>query len=437
MDSIGQSLVKMKSYNALEGILAEGKLIKYQAVDVLSMLYRKKSIVMYDTGMGKTYLAAGIIRCLLNQDKNRKFLMIVKHKQLSSTPEKLRRAAGCNVLATAADEASVRKNVLSGEYKKYCVFMITNDCLNNNKVMSELFRSRNDYCAVIIDEAHNLNNSSGSSSAEMLSAICNGVEYCFALTATPIVSDKIQLARLACIVDPSKYKNPKRVANDLTTGRLTLHDDPFFFISRSRKDFGVSVEIHGYVLFVRPQKNQLAASGSDLFQICKGDGAENQVSRLVDFIKERNGKKGLVYINQHSIRRWVLPKLDEAGIRYACINGHTNADADKAVLMQFNNTNSLDIVITSITESIDLDCDWVLFYEFTLNIAQMIGRAYRGFSNKVLDVYFMITEGTGEMEYFINNVYRRAEVIQSIIGKKYDAVFDAYEKCKEYGGDFD
>ena len=72
MNEIEKVLIESKSFQAIETILLEDRLIKLQAVDVLAMLYRKAAIVSYDTGMGKTYLAAAVIRMLLNQDNSRR-----------------------------------------------------------------------------------------------------------------------------------------------------------------------------------------------------------------------------------------------------------------------------------------------------------------------------------------------------------------------------
>ena len=80
MNEIEKALLESKSFQAIEGVLLEDKLIKLQAVDVLAMLSRKAAIVSNDTGMGKTYLAAAVIRMLLNQDSSRKIIMVIKKK---------------------------------------------------------------------------------------------------------------------------------------------------------------------------------------------------------------------------------------------------------------------------------------------------------------------------------------------------------------------
>lgn len=424
MNEIESALLNAKSFQAIETVLLEDRLIKLQAVDVLAMLYRKAAIISYDTGMGKTYLAAAVIRMLLNQDSSRKIIMVIKKKQLIATPAKVKKNVGVEILATASDRESVERNILSDKFLQYPVLMITHECLNNNVVMRKLLTYRSQYCCIIIDEAHNLNNLAGANSANMLQGMCSCFEYRFALTATPITTNVDQFARLAYIIDKDTYPNYTRLSRAMKNGSFSIRDDPFFFISRKYSDFDITMKTVGYPLFIEPQCNQVNATGADMFIKCKGPGAYNQANALVNFIMEHKNERGLIYINQHIIREWVIRFLDKAEIRYGCINGKTSKVEDDEVMDRFNNKKDLDVVITSVTEAIDLDCDWVMFYEYTVNVAQMIGRASRGLKDKFLKVYFMITEDTGELQYFYDNIYTVSEVIQQVVGKRYDAVFD-------------
>lgn len=428
MPSIEEELSHAKSFAAIENVLVNGKLIQYQAVDVLSMLYRKAAIVSYDTGMGKTFMAAAVIRMLLNRDKNTKILMIIKKKQLLSTPEKIQKNAGVDVIATSADAKGVRENIISERFLNYPVLMITHNCLNNKIVMRKLFEYKHLYSCIIIDEAHNLNNTVNASSASMLKGMCRAFEYRFALTATPITTDVRQSARLASLLDYKTYPDEAKLAQRMLNGSFSIKQDPLFFINRSYADFGIDLVIKGYPLFVQAQPNQLGASGQNLFSICKGVGAYNQANRVVSFIQEHPNERGLIYVNQHSVREWLLPFLERAGIKYGCINGKTSKSSDDEIMMKFNELHQIDVVITSVTEAIDLDCDWVLFYEYTVNVAQMIGRATRGLHSKTLSVYFMITEDTDELAYFYNNIYKVSEVIRRVFDKSYSAVFDVKNK---------
>lgn len=430
-DNFAEDLLERPSCEAVSNILVSDRLIGRQSIDVLAALKRESAIISYDTGLGKTYLASGIIRMLLNEDPTRKFIMIVKNKQLEQTPKKIEKCTGVTVTAMNATQQSVNEYMRSGKFKDSTVLMITYSCLQNRVVMDTLLENRQLYCCLIIDEAHNLNNVDGADSAMMLRGMCRAFKYRFALTATPIVSDVNQYARLANILDPVAYPDSAKLARDLKSGRFSIKDDPMFFIERTRKDFGVHSYIVGEPYFVDCMAHQFGAKGMDMTEVCKGDGAINQAQALVEFIRSQKGKRGLVYVNRHSIRNWLLPFLDEAGIRYGCINGNTKRSDDKEVMRKFNETKELDIVITSITEAIDLDCDWVMFYELTLNVDQMIGRAYRGLDDKELHVYFMLTKDTYEADFFYENIFARSQVVKNILGKEYTAVFDTQRKIEQ------
>ena len=161
-----------------------------------------------------------------------------------------------------------------------------------------------------------------------------------------------------------------------------------------------------------------------MFELCKGDGAIPQVRKLVEVIKDREGKRGLVYVNQHSVRQWILPFLDEAGIKYACVNGNTKMKERAEIMRQFNEEKSLDVVVTSVTTALDLDCDFVVFYEFTVEVKQMIGRAHRGLGNKDLDVIFIITTDTCEIDYFYDNIFSISMEVKSLLHQDFSELED-------------
>ena len=431
-DQVLEALRTSTSYKALEDVLVGVKLKGLQTVDALGALYREKSIISYDTGMGKTYMAAAIIKMLLNEDPGRGFIILIKKKQITQTSKKISDCLGLPVLVTTGMQKDVQNTIVSGKYLDYHVLMITHSTLESQLFVKTLLKDRDKFCCLIIDEAHNLNNTTDASSADVLKGMCRAFRYRFALTATPITSDIKQYARLAHMLDPDTYPNASMLASKMKRGSFSIKQDPLFFIERTRLDFGVNFKIHGEPIFVEPMEHQIGAMGTDMVEICKGEGAVNQANALVDFILEHKnrGERGLVYVNRHSIRNWILPFLNEAGIKVGCINGFTSRSEDEKTMDDFNNTKQLDVVITSVTEAIDLDCDWVMFYEFTVNVEQMIGRSYRGFDDKELWVYFMFTYDTGEIEAFQRNIYTRSELIKRVLGKTYWAVFDTERKIE-------
>lgn len=427
-------LVNLKSFKALNKLLPSAVLADSQIVGVLKALYRKRAIIMYDVGMGKTYMASAYIKMLLNQDSNTRFLFFMKKLQTQQTPKDIERLTGVAVkFLPDATKQTITALEYDSEFENYRVLILTHDFLQSESGMQFLYKHKDLFKAIIIDEAHNLNNNRSAQKSSMLKALCSRFEYRLALTATPIVTDVRQLTRLASTIDSDTYPDSERLARAMQANRFSIEQDPCFFIEKSRKDIGIHEEIIGDVLWVEPQRNQRYTSGRQMHNLCKGPGARNQAEALVKFILANKGTRGIVYVNEHKKREWLLPFLDEAGISYACLNGSTPDFERTEVQTTFNTTDDIQVILTSLTESLNLDCEWVLFYELTSNVQQTLGRAYRGLNDKKLYVYFMLTRDTDESQYFVNTVVKNAIKVRDNANKVYSAVFDAYEIIKEEG----
>lgn len=436
MDSLENKLINLTSYRAINGVLSNGTLKDLQCVDILKALYRKRSIIVYGTGMGKTFIASALIRMLLNEDKNRKFLIFIKNTQIEQTPAKMYSLLGLPYVVSTGEASNVTDILESGKFKSVPITFLTHSCLDSDKALKVLTKEKHFFDALIIDEAHCLNNFTSSNSGSVLAGLSKCYEYVFALTATPIRSNIKQFSKLAHVIDPINYPDIKKLSRQLLSGAFDFSTDPCFMINRTRAEFGTTERLVAIPIMVQPSSCQRRASGMELFKVCKGDGAVNQAEALVKIIKERkaHGEKGLVYINMHVIREWVLPFLDKAGIKYECINGRNHNQGERAeILRKFNEDGAFDVIITSVTESLDLDCEYVIFYEFTLDVDQMIGRAYRGFDDKELKVYFIITEDSEEVEYFYNNILPRSKLIDKILGKGNTAVLSVGEFLRKGG----
>lgn len=431
-DSVENELCSRNSFDAIKYVLHGIELHDIQCIDVMKMLYAKRAIAIYDTGLGKTLLVSALIKLLCNEDPSRRFIMFVKKDQLIQTPKKMQSYLGKTILTSSAEAKSLAE-VFDAGLDSVNVLMLTHTCLQNQAVMSELFKYKDKFCGLIIDEAHELNNFNRTESGGMLEAMCNSFEYCIALTATPITTNALQCAKLAHMVDSKRYPNYAKLKKSLVNGSFDIRQDPIFFISREGSDFGSIRKYHGKIAWVNPQHEQLQeCGGSELMLLCKGPGAENQAKKLVEIVQEHHGKRGLIYVNQHAVREWVLPFLNDAGIHYDCINGYTKAEERARIMDEFNVNKSLDVVITSVTTAIDLDCDYVVFYEFTPMIKQMIGRAHRGLSDKELDVIFVLTKDTCELDYFAEHVIANSMLARDILHKNYSEIEDTANELEMY-----
>jgi excinuclease UvrABC helicase subunit UvrB len=169
-------------------------------------------------------------------------------------------------------------------------------------------------------------------------------------------------------------------------------------------------------------------SGDNVLRKTRGEGSFNQVKELIRVLKveKSKGKKGLVFCYYHTSREWLLPFLDESGLRYGCIHGGTKSSERTEVQSSFN-AGELDVVVLSIAEAMNLDSDFVFFYQYTVKVKQIVGRAERGLNPKVIDLFFMFTRLTGEVDYFLENVFKRAEYVRNAIGKEYSEFLELGE----------
>lgn len=423
LSELEQSLSSMESFDAIANCLYKDDkgnpitLHPLQCIDVMKMLARRKSILIYDTGCGKTYVAAAIMRLLKNEDSSRKFIIFVKKDQLTQTPRKLELATGLSVIASSADARELNK-LFASKFEQYDILMLTHDCLHSERMMKKIYDLKDIYCALFIDEGHELNNFGKADSAHLLSAVAKNFDYCYALTATPITTALEQLVRLAAIIDHEHFGNITKLRRAICKDPEVIQELSTSFIVRGGEDFGGRRDYRGRVHWVEPMGYQLKHKSDDeqnLFMKFKGEGAFKQLEALISEIKGYAGKRGLVYINQHKIREWVLPYLLQYGIRVQCINGNTKAVERQQIMHEFNCTNNIDVVITSVTTAVDLDCDYVIFYEFTTNVKQMIGRAHRGLGDKILDIIYIITEDSEEIDFFLNNIWARCELTRDVL----------------------
>lgn len=430
-------LLRLNSFNAFSKVLDGYNLEDFQCIDTLVALSQERCIIRYDTGMGKTLIASAIMRLLKKEVPSRKFIFVMKNAQMIQTPKKIIESTGLKVTATTAEQQQIDAKMLTRNFTENDVLMITHECLNSNVVMEVLHRNRKHFCGIVIDEAHELNNYLTADRSSMLVSMVKCFRFCYALTATPITTNEAQLANLMHIVDHKRCPSAKAIEKGLRNGNPAeiLSCYPGLIISRTRKDLGILNELRGYVDVVQPTPFQLQEanrSGVNLFNILKGEGADPQIERLISIIKgyKARNQKGLVFINQHLIRENLLPHLAKAGINFECINGKTKMTDRKEIMHKFNVENSLDVIITSVTTSVDLDCDFIYFYEFTTDVQQMIGRGTRGLNPKVMDIRWMITDKTPEVQYFLDKIVLRSLMIKAILNIDVSSIEEAMIQLK-------
>lgn len=424
--------MKLESCMAISHILDNGiELADFQSIDLVRALFFKKVVFVYDTGIGKTVMAAGVIKALTNEAKNRRFIMVVEKSQLSQTPQKIKQWTGLNVLTSSATGEDLHRVFEAQDPLRYPILMITHDTLKSVNAMNALFKYKDAYFGIIVDEVHKLTNFTESQSASMLRALLRNFEYRYGLTATPVTSKPDQIVNLAHMFDPSKVERVHDTIVESKKGRSLTGDYPDLFFVRTRADLGISGNYRTHVEWVDPHEHQERAKGTDMFVTTRAEGAHNQASKVAELIHKHKikGERGLIFVHHHKSREWLCKKLDEENIRYGCINGNVKSSDRDAIYAGFAR-GELDVVLTSVTTALDLDSEYIIFYEYTANIKQMLGRAERGLNPKTLDLYFIFTRNTGEVDYFLEKIYALSLWIQDVLKQDYSTLIRAGNMLK-------
>lgn len=391
----------------------------FQNRGVFFALKNKRVLLAFDTGLGKTFTYAFILRALLNKDPTKKHLFIVLKDQIEQAPEDLRSLVQVPVAVHYAAAESI--NRIMQTWDKASVILLTYECFRNPDFVFFLYRHLPEVQSISIDEAHRASNWDDSDTAFMIRSFADKVEYCIGLTATPVTSENQQFYRLMNTID----RGNSYLRDETFLGHYT---STYMFVNRT--DYGVKGLYETKVAWVTPTLDQITPTRGIVFRKTKWRGAEPQIKKLLDLLKDRNGKKIIIYTQYHEARLWIEEHLTSQNMAFRSIHGRiTKRDERQKILDDFRN-NVVDILITSITESLNIEADCVIFYEFTTKVKQVIGRAHRGLSGKYLEIIFILTRDTAEVDFFLKYIYRRSMAIQTLLHKDYSELIRLGEEVE-------
>lgn len=418
-------LLALQSYDAIEHVLPSRTLAKWQAVHVLVALENKCAILSHQTGLGKTTLAIALMKLLRNANPEMKFIFVGTRRQETQAVAEFKSLGGFSTTFISAENSAVSV-AQKLKFLGTDILFLTHESLNRVEIMRELLPHVGRFGCVFGDEAHLLGNFREAMSAWMFNCLCRRCEYRYALTATPMTTHAAQISDLCYTLDWETFPDPNALKNKLLGGMVLKEQYPNFYISYDRRDLGIENQYLVFLELVKPTQRQVGARGADLFRLTRGEEAEPQRKALADLLVrlKSEGKKGLVFVYHHEYRKMLLEYLegrDDFGLRYDCIHGLTDVRKSAQIQRAFN-AGELDCVFTSITTNMNLDCDYVVLYEYTADLRQMVGRGERGLVPKSLEVHFLFTVETGEVNYFINTVWSRSDFIQNVLSKDYDFI---------------
>lgn len=388
----------------------------YQTKDLIHALAVKSFICMYDTGLGKTYLASAYIKALINAKVIKKAIILATNSQVVDFTKEVRRITGLRTkyLTESPSNAMTFSTVMSND-----IIIMTHGCFNVVEHVTQLANYLEEFGAIVIDEMHLMSNFTEATRSEVLNSVLSRFEYKLGLTATPITTEVDQLAKALHMINPSQVPDWKRLSLDIKNYSSSIIDASIrdLFVVRQR-EFN---NHKGHLFNIPAMPHQVGAKGFGMFEITKGEGADLQHQFVYEVAKIHEGERGLIYANLHSVQKALKEALINKGLRVALINGEDSRQ-EKSRLAEEYRSGMYDVVITNITTSIDLTSDYVMFYEYTSSVKQVIGRAERTLESKHLPIYFLVTDDTDEMDYFIRNIYEKSQIVEDILGMDYSEI---------------
>ena len=398
----------LQTYQALADITTPS-LRDYQCVDLLHLLSVKTFVCMYDTGLGKTFLAGGFLKALKNAKEGNKFLIFTTNAFMEGFAKEITNITGLRCVCYTESPSYVLSPV---QLSSVDVVVMTHGCLNVPEHMRALSFYLSEFSAIVVDELHLVSNFNESKRGSMLQSILSRFEYKLGLTATPITTDEQQLAKALHLINPSAVPDWKKFTLDIKNYGSSIIDPSLrdLFIVRQREYNNHK----GYLLEVNPLPHQRGAKGEGMFYDTKGYGATNNHEAVYQLTQIHNGQRGLIYSNLKLVQSALCEALLERGVKALVINGDMSREKKSQLAESYRN-GDYDVVITNITESIDLTSDYVVFYEYTSHVKQVIGRAERTLESKSLPIYILVTKETDEMDYFYRNVYCKCQIVEDIL----------------------
>lgn len=406
---------------SLSNILPGVEMPDFQRKGIESVFINKKMLLAFDTGTGKTFTYAGIVRGLLNRNPEKKHLLIIINDSIEQVPKDVRSLTSVNVFACGGTADSIHR--LKTQWHHNSIFCLTLEAFRQEQIIHFLFKRLPEIESIVIDEAHHVSNWTQSDTAFMIRCFTQYVPYVVELSATPMTRESKQYYRLMNLLD----RNMSHKRNETYLGKYV---DRYMPVNRG--DYDMKGDYTPTLIPVKPTMDQISKQHGIVFKKIKGWGAKPQAEALVKAIKSRlsEGKRQIVYVHYHNTREWIEHNLELEGIKYVSLHGRITKREERQEILETYKSGEVDVLITSVTESLNINADVVIFYEFTTLVKQVIGRAHRGLSGKPLEIVFIITVDTDEVEFFMKYIYDRSITIQNLLRKDYSEILSIGEQLK-------
>lgn len=412
----------MSEFMNLGNVIPDAELPEFQRKGMAAVYQHKKMLLAFDTGTGKTFTYSGIVRGLINRNPEKKHILVIINDSIPQVPNDV--AHLTRVAVETFDGTSDSLGRLRFFWGRAQIIVLTMEALRIFGIVKFLFDHLPEIESFTIDEAHHCSNWDSSDTAFMVRSLVRVIPYVIELSATPMTRESKQFYRLMNLLD----RNRSRTRDETFTGEYVNR-----YMSVNRADYDLKGNYKPTLITVTPTLDQAQPQKGIVFKALKGTGATPQVKALVETVQSRlaDGKRVLVYTHYHDTRRWVETNFTEQGIGFVSLHGKLRGRKERQQVLDSYKSGQVDVLVTSVTESLNIDADVVIFYEFTTLVKQVIGRAHRGLAGKELEVVFIITRDSDEVDYFLKYIYERSLTVQKLLQKDYSELISIGEQVKK------
>lgn len=421
-------------------------LAPFQTKLIAYALINKKCILSADTGLGKTGLACGLINCVNQHQPDMHWVLVCPSFNMLQTYNEL-----CDSLFSAkvvySDNKGYNKSFLTSlSLKEWDVAILSYEALANLEVQKYLLDNRELIQGLIIDESQLVCNLNGTASV-MLESMSLQMEYMVMLTATPIRVNVGQFIKQIHMLDRTIFG--EEVGNAISY--YTKYDEDYKpvgvshlsrllceisgrYISVTRAEIGLKGNYSVNPILCKPYKDYSDIDRKDVPRLVKGDVDGCAMRELYSEVKKLNDKglKGLIYVNLNENKDKVKQYLFERGIETDIFDGqHTKTRIHKEKVKERFVNGEVNCLITNLTVGVNLQCDYIIFYELTFDFKQMLGRGERGLKSNDLYLSFIIVDNSDDVIIFYENVYNRAKLLGQVCGKDIEEIEIAYNHIKK------
>jgi superfamily II DNA or RNA helicase len=423
-------LVERKSYQPLANILRGIEFEDFQTTLLAWSVISRSCLITLDTGLGKTLLATAYMQFVSERFKRKKkFIYVCELGSMEQTLDKIRKHSGFRCVSVTGENEAIH-NIVELGIDNFDVIVITYQGLLNFVLNQFLVTFKDSFIGIIVDECQHLGNET-SLTSRIAKSMCKRFDYKLFLSATPFRTRPEQYLRILHILDDNLVTNVEEMikhyrikdddGNVVSYKDLDQLEENLFLkvVGYTRKELGLDGKHVPKAYLVESTGEEQKATRKDMLRVIKGNSSGGCFKTLVNVLLrfKSQSKKGLIYCNTNENKRMLLEGLQGEGFAVGVIDGSLTKRRERPAIQREFAEGKYDVVITNITTGLDMQCDFILFWEMTLDFKQMIGRGERGLSGTNMDIVFILAKDTVELEYFKENVYSRSLLLRDLLGK--------------------